>query len=162
MKAMQLIQPQIDAIRNTYRDNPQKMNKEIFDVYKRHNINPLSGCLPILLQMPVFIALYPVLMRSNDLSSPDRIAFLPFSLPVLGNEINVLPLLMAAGMFLQQKITSKAASSPQLAEQQRIMMFMFPIMFGLIFYRMPAGLVLYWLVNSVIMLLFQFNVHRDR
>lgn len=173
MKSMQLLQPQIDMVRNTYKDNPQKMNKEIFALYKKHNINPLSGCLPILIQMPIFVALYPVLMRADelrgarflwirDLSAPDRIVLFPFSLPLLGNEINLLPILMAAGMFLQQKITSKTAASSQAAEQQKIMMFMLPVMFGAIFYRMPAGLVLYWLINSVIMLILQLKLNRSR
>lgn len=173
MKAMQTLQPHIDEIRNTYKDNPQKMNKEIFELYKQHKVNPLSGCFPLLIQMPIFIALYPVLMRSTalrgahflwirDLSAPDRLATLPFSLPFLGNELNLLPILMAVGMFVQQKTTARSAGSSQSAEQQRLMMIMFPVVFGFIFYRMPSGLVLYWLVNSVIMLVFQLKLHGSK
>ena len=173
MKAMQTLQPHMEEIRRTYKDNPQKMNKEIMELYRKHKVNPFSGCLPIFLQMPIFFALYPVLMRSvvlrgakflwiKDLSMPDRIAQLPAALPVLGQDLNLLPILMAIGMFFQQKMSMKQTQSSQAAEQQKIMMFIFPIMFGFIFYRMPSGLVLYWFVNSMLMLAFQFNINRTR
>jgi YidC/Oxa1 family membrane protein insertase len=172
MKEMQILQPQIEALRITYKDNPQKLNKEIMELYREHKVNPLGGCLPLLLQMPIFFALYQVLMRSvvlrgakflwiKDLSGPDKLFTLSGSLPVIGNEINILPIIMAIGMFFQQKI-SAASSTGTSAEQQKIMLILFPLMFGFIFYHMPAGLVLYWFVNSGLMLASQLRMNRQK
>ena len=172
MKEMQAIQPKVEALRKLYKDNPQKMNKEIMELYKLHKVNPFGGCLPLLLQMPIFFALYNALMRSislrgakflwiQDLSEPDRLFTLPVTLPILGNEFNILPIVMALGMFFQQKITATSGSGAA-AEQQKMMLIIMPIMFGLIFYRMPSGLVLYWLINSMLMLVFQLRMSRAK
>lgn len=172
MKQMQALQPQMEELRKLYKNNPQKLNKEIMELYRYHKVNPFSGCLPLILQIPVFFALYQVLMRSvslkgahflwiKDLSEPDRLFHLAVSLPILGNEINILPILMAIGMFIQQKI-SMATTASGSAEQQKIMLIVFPLMFGLIFYHMPAGLVLYWFVNSALMLIYQLRVSRGK
>lgn len=172
MKEMQAIQPKVEELRKLYKDNPQKMNKEIMELYKIHKVNPFGGCLPLLLQMPIFFALYNALMRSfalkgahflwiKDLSEPDRLFTLPVSLPMLGNEFNILPIVMALGMFFQQKLTSASASGSS-AEQQKMMLIIMPIMFGFIFYRMPSGLVLYWLINSMLMLAFQLRMNRAK
>jgi YidC/Oxa1 family membrane protein insertase len=172
MKEMQLLQPKVEELRKAYKDNPQKMNKEIMELYREHKVNPLGGCLPLLLQMPIFFALYNELMRSivlkgatflwiKDLSEPDRLLSLPKGLPVIGGELNILPIIMAIGMFLQQKI-SLANTSGEAAEQQKIMLIVMPVMFGLIFYRMPSGLVLYWFVNSALMLIFQLRMNKAR
>lgn len=168
MKAMQVLQPQIEELRLKYKDNPQKMNSELLALYRLNKVNPLGGCLPLILQLPIFFVLYQVLMRSvalkgasflwiKDLSSPDRLFTMPFSLPFLGNEFNLLPILMALGMFVQQKISMVSTSSEN-AAQQKIMMIVFPILFGVLFYRMPAGLVLYWFVNSTLMLVYQLRL----
>ncbi len=172
MKEMQILQPKVEELRKAYKDNPQRMNKEIMELYKEHKVNPLGGCLPLLLQMPIFFALYNALMRSivlkgagflwiKDLSEPDRLIILPKALPIMGSDINILPIIMAIGMFVQQKISSTAASGAS-AEQQKIMLIVMPVMFGLIFYRMPSGLVLYWFVNSMLMLLFQLRMNRAK
>lgn len=173
MKEMQVLQPKIEALRKAYKDNPQRMNKEIMELYKEHKVNPFGGCLPLLLQMPIFFALYQALMRSialkgasflwiKDLSEPDRLFMLPFSIPVLGNEINILPIVMAIGMFAQQKISMSQAATGTSADQQKMMMILMPLMFGLIFYHMPSGLVLYWFVNSALMLFYQFKIYRAK
>jgi YidC/Oxa1 family membrane protein insertase len=172
MKEMQLLQPRIEELRKAYKDNPQRLNKETMELYRQHKVNPLSGCLPLVLQMPIFLALYQALMRSivlkganflwiKDLSEPDRLFILPVSLPILGNEINILPLVMAIGMFIQQKI-SLANTSSSAAEQQKMMLVIMPVMFGIIFYKMPSGLVLYWFVNSTLMLLYQLRINRQK
>jgi YidC/Oxa1 family membrane protein insertase len=172
MKQMQALQPRIEELRKTYKDNPQKLNKETMELYRQHRVNPLGGCLPLVLQMPVFFALYQALIRSialkeasflwiKDLSEPDRLFLLPVNLPAIGNEINILPVLMTIGMFIQQRISMSTASSGS-AEQQRLMMIIFPLMFGFIFYHMPAGLVLYWFVNSSLMLIYQFRISRAK
>ena len=169
MKEMQILQPKIEALRKEYKDNPQRLNKEIMELYKEHKVNPLSGCLPLLLQMPIFFALYQALIRSvalrgahfwwiTDLSSPDKLFVFKNSIPLVGNQLNILPILMAIGMFVQQKISMGKATS-EAAQQQKIMMIVMPIMFGVIFYQMPSGLVLYWFVNSMLMLGYQFRIN---
>jgi YidC/Oxa1 family membrane protein insertase len=163
MQKMQELHPQMEKLKVQFKDQPQKLNKEIMELYKKYNINPFSGCLPILLQMPIFIALYQALMKSidlrgasflwiRDLSSPEAVP-LPISLPIIGSSINILPLIMVAAMVMQQKISTKsagAAVSEEQKQQQKIMLIIMPIMFGFIFYNMPSGLVLYWVVNTVL------------
>ncbi len=157
MRKMQELQPKIAALREKYRDNPQKMNIEVMDLYKKYKINPLGGCLPMLLQMPVFIGLYQVLWRSvsfkgahflwiKDLSEPDRLFILPFSLPFLGNEINLLPILMIFVMAVQQKLTAKSmgAMDPAQMAQQKMMAVIMPVFLGAIFYHFASGLTLYF------------------
>ena len=172
MKEMQLLQPKIEALRKEYKDNPQKLNKEIMELYKEHKVNPLGGCLPLLLQMPIFFALYQALIRSvalrgarflwiKDLSAPDQLFTLKNTIPFLGNQVNILPILMAIGMFVQQKI-SMAKATGDAAQQQKIMSIVMPIMFGVIFYQMPSGLVLYWFVNSSLMLAYQFRINSQK
>jgi YidC/Oxa1 family membrane protein insertase len=172
MKQMQALQPVIAELRNKHKDNPQKLNKEIMELYRLNKVNPFAGCLPMVLQIPVFFALYQVLIRSvalkgakflwiKDLSEPDRLLMLQVSLPVLKNEINILPILMAIGMFMQQKITMKSTGGES-AEQQKMMLIIMPVMFGFIFYGMPSGLVLYWFINSSLMLAYQFRINRTK
>jgi YidC/Oxa1 family membrane protein insertase len=172
MKEMQSLQPKIEALRKELKDNPQKLNKEIMELYKEHKVNPLGGCLPLLLQMPIFFALYQALIRSvalrgahflwiKDLSSPDCAFVLKNSIPFLGNQVNILPILMAIGMFVQQKISMGKAVG-EAAQQQKMMSIIMPIMFGVIFYQMPSGLVLYWFVNSLFMLGYQFSINRKK
>ena len=168
MKRMQELQPKIELIRQTYKDNPQRLNKEIMELYKKEKANPFSGCLPMILQIPIFFALYQALIRSielkgakflwiKDLSEPDRLIMLAKPLPLLGNDINILPVLMAILMFLQQKFSSVSAAG-QSQEQQRLMMVLFPFLFGFIFYRMPSGLVLYWFINTLLMVISQSRI----
>ncbi len=172
MKEMQLLQPKIEILRKELKDNPQRLNKEIMELYKEHKVNPLGGCLPLLLQMPIFFALYQALIRSvflrgahflwiKDLSAPDKAFTFNNSLPFFGNQLNVLPILMAIGMFVQQKI-SMAKASGEAAQQQKLMSIIMPVMFGVIFYQMPSGLVLYWFVNSLFMLMYQLKINRQK
>ena len=159
-KATQRLQPTIEELRRQYKDNPQRLNKETMELYRKHKVNPFGGCLPMLLQVPIFLSFYLVLTRLlelkganflwiNDLSLPDRLIKSP--------EINILPILMAITMFLQQKFSMPTVSGTG-SEQQKLMTLLFPIMFGFIFYRMPSGLVLYWFTNSIIMFLFQMKI----
>lgn len=165
MSKIQEVQPHIEKLRQVHKDNPQRLNKELAEVYRQYNINPLGGCLPLLLQMPIFIGLYQGLIRSielkganflwiKDLSSPDFVS-LPFKLPMVGNQIHILPLLMVVAMFFQQKISAKSAAgaSAEQKQQQKIMLIFFPLFFGFLFYNFPAGLVLYWLTNTVLMVI---------
>ncbi len=155
MKKMQDLQPIIVKLREKYKDDAARLNQETMGLYKTYKINPLSGCLPMLLQIPVFIALYkgllvtielrhsPFFLWINDLSAPEQlwdIAVAGYAIP-----IRLLPLLMGVSMFFQQKLTP-AAGDPN---QQKIMMFM-PIIFTVMFWGFPTGLVIYWLANNVL------------
>ena len=166
MRKLQELQPHIEKVRQEHKDNPQKLNKEIMEVYRRYKVNPMGGCFPMLLQMPIFIALYQTLMRSvelkgahflwiKDLSMPDAAFHLPFSLPFLGSAINLLPILMIGAMIIQQKLSQGRASASQ-TDQQKMMASIMPVMFGFIFYSLPAGLVLYWLTNTLLTSALQF------
>lgn len=165
MHQMKKIQPHIQKLRDLHRDNPQKLNKETMELYRKYNVNPIGGCLPMLLQMPIFIALYQGLMQSvslkganflwvKDLSKTDAVP-LPFSVPIFGNCINILPIIMVGLMFFQQKIsqglTTAGTMTQEQVSQQKMMMFVMPLLFGFLFYKMPAGLVLYWLTNTLLM-----------
>lgn len=168
MQKMQELHPQMEKLKAQHKDNPQKLNKEIMELYKKYNINPFSGCLPMLLQMPIFIALYQALMRSielrgagflwiKDLSMPDAVN-IPITLPIVGSSINILPIIMVVGMVMQQKISTKtmgSAVSEEQKQQQKMMLIVMPVVFGFIFYNMPSGLVLYWVVNTALMIVEQ-------
>ena len=173
MSKIQEVQPHIEKLRKVHKDNPQKLNKELAELYRQYNVNPFGGCLPLLVQMPIFIALYQGLIRSielkgahflwiKDLSRPDSVT-IPFTLPVLGNQIHLLPLLMVGAMFLQQKISARAtaATSKEQAQQQKFMLVFFPIFFGFLFYNFPSGLVLYWLTNTVLMVIEQSAIRKS-
>jgi YidC/Oxa1 family membrane protein insertase len=172
MQKMQALQPEMEALKAKHKDNPQKMNKEVMELYKKYNINPFSGCLPLLLQMPIFIALYNALVRFvefknarflwiKDLSLPDALR-LPATLPVVGNSINILPILMAISMIVQQKLSSASAGAVKTAEQkqQQNMMLMMSVVFGFIFYNLPSGLVLYWFMNTLMTIIEQLLLKR--
>lgn len=173
MRKMQLIQPKVKAIQERYKNDPQKMNAEIMGIYKKEKVNPLGGCLPFLLQMPVFIALYQALWRSyyfqgksflwiKDLAQPDRLFIMPFSLPFLGNEFNILPLLMAGVMFAQQKLATKniVITDEQQIMQQKMMMYIMPIFIGFIFYKFASGLSLYFTVFYLLSALTQWKMSK--
>lgn len=168
MLKMQKLQPQIEELKEQYKDNSQKLNKEIMKLYKESRVNPLGGCLPLFLQLPVFIGLYQAILRSielkgasflwiKDLSVPDRTLPLGFELPFLGSYLNILPIFMAILMAFQQRLTQPGAGQ---SEQQRMMMVFFPIFFGFIFYNFPSGLVLYWLTNSILTFIYQYRLKK--
>lgn len=161
MREMQKLQPEMQRLREKYKDDAKQMNTEIMELYKRHKVNPLGGCLPMVLQIPVFFGLYQLLANTiqlrhapfffwiHDLAAPER-------LDVLGYGIPVLTLLLGASMFLQQRM------SPQTGDptQQRVMMFM-PLLFTFMFIGFPAGLTLYWLTNNVLTIAQQYFVLRS-
>jgi YidC/Oxa1 family membrane protein insertase len=172
MKKMQELQPQMEKLKVQHKGNPEKLNKEMMELYKTYKINPLGGCLPLLLQMPIFVALYQALVKSidlrgakflwiNDLSAPDAVR-LPFSLPILGNSINILPIIMIVGMVIQQKVSAgmNSAMTEEQKQQQKMMLILMPVMFGFIFYNMPSGLVLYWVVNTALTIVEQAAIFK--
>ncbi|PIE59899.1 MAG: membrane protein insertase YidC [Desulfobulbus propionicus] len=166
MKNMQKLQPKMAKLREKYKDDPAKMNQEMMTMYKTYKVNPLGGCLPMLIQIPFFFALYRVLMAAielrhapfmfwiNDLSAPDRL-WLGFDIPYL-HGLPVLTLLMGASMYLQQKMTPTVADPTQ----AKIMQFL-PVIFTFMFLNFASGLVLYWFVNNLLSILQQQLINRQ-
>jgi YidC/Oxa1 family membrane protein insertase len=166
MKGMQKIQPKLAQIREKYKDDKERMAQEQMQLYKTYKINPLGGCLPMLLQIPVFFALYRVLMQAielrhapfmlwiTDLSTPERLP-IGFELPYLGG-LPVLTILMGGSMFLQQKMTPTPAANPEMA---KMMMFM-PVIFTFLFINFASGLVLYFFVNNLLQMAQQYYINR--
>jgi YidC/Oxa1 family membrane protein insertase len=161
MGQMRELAPRLQSMKEKFGDDKQKMQQAMMELYKTEKINPLGGCLPILVQIPVFIALYWVLLGSvelrgasfmwlSDLSKPDTLFGNLWFLP-----IGPLPILMAASMFLQTKLNPK----PTDPMQARLMMMM-PIIFSFFFFFFPAGLVLYWLVNNILSIAQQWYVNK--
>jgi len=160
MAKMQKIQPEVQKIQKKYKDNPQEMNKRVMEVYQKNKVNPMGGCLPLLLQFPVLWALFrvfsnaielkgePFMLWIRDLSIPDTLFKLPFGLPFLGENFNVLPILMFASMIWMQKLTP-AQGNVQGANKFMMQVFM-PVFMLIIFYSMPSGLVLYFLLSNAI------------
>jgi YidC/Oxa1 family membrane protein insertase len=151
MKKMQELQPRMDAIKKKYGSDSAKANQEVFALFKEHKVSPVSGCLPMLLQMPIFFALWSAITHVielrgehflwiRDLSLPDRLAKLPG-----GIDLNILPILMAGAMFMQTKITQPKTTSSQSPFSGPMM----SVLFGVMFYSVPAGLVLYWITNTL-------------
>ena len=153
MATMRKFTPRIQEIRERYSDDRQQQQKAMMELYKQEKINPMAGCLPILLQMPVFIALYWMLAESVELRHA------PFVLWIQDLSVKdpyfVLPVAMGVVMFLQQRLNP----TPPDPMQAKIMQFM-PIIFTFFFMFFPAGLVLYWLFNSLISMLQQIYVYR--
>ena len=175
MKKMALktekIKPEMDALKEKYKDDRTKQNTELMALYSKHGINPLSqlgGCLPLLIQFPVFIAIYDILRHSidlrhspflwiQDLSEPDML----FMIPVIDIPFRLLPIIMGAAWFLAQKMTpmSTAMGGEQMQLQMKLMQYM-PIFFVFLFWNLPSGLVLYWTVSNILSIVQQVYVNR--
>ena len=162
MRAMQRLQPEVERLRTKYKDSPQAMNTALMALYKENKVNPAGGCLPLLLQMPIFFALYSVLFHAielrqapfvlwvNDLSAPDHL----FSIGPL--PVRLLPLLMAGSGILQQRLTP---TDPR----QINTMYLMNVFMVVFFYNLPSGLVLYWTVMNLLTALQQWLLlHEDR
>lgn len=155
MLAMQRLQPKMQALREKYKNDPQRLNREIMKLYKEEKINPASGCLPMLLQLPVLYALF-IVFRSTiefrgarfvlwirDLSMPDTLFHLPFSLPFYGDKVALLPLLMGVSTYFQSRLS---ITDPN----QRIFLYMMPVMMVVFFNSFPSGLTLYYTLFNVL------------
>ncbi|MEZ4600953.1 MAG: membrane protein insertase YidC [Syntrophotaleaceae bacterium] len=154
MKSMQTLQPEMQKIREKHKNDKEKMNKEIMELYKTKRVNPMGGCLPMFIQIPVFFALYKVLLGTIEL----RHAPFVFWIQDLAakDPYYITPLIMGATMFIQQKM-SPSTMDPA---QAKIFMFM-PIIFTFMFLNFPSGLVLYWLVNNLLTILQQWFINRE-
>ncbi len=166
MQRMKKLQPRIAELRERFKDDKEKLNTELMALYKSYKVNPLGGCLPMVLQIPVFFAFYrmlngavelrhqPFMLWVNDLTAPDRL-WIGFNIPYLGPGLPVLTLLMGATMFLQQKMTPSAGDP----RQDQIMLLM-PVVFTVMFINFPSGLVLYWLINNILSIAQQYLINR--
>ncbi len=173
MRKMQMIQPKMKALQDKYKNDPQRLNKEMMELYKENKVNPFGGCLPMLLQMPIFYGLYQVLWRSvdfkgasflwiKDLSLPDRLMILPVNLPYFNNEFNILPILVAIIMFLQQKFSSRnmVITDPNQLMQQKMMTKIMPVIIVFGFYHLASGLCLYFTVFYLLSTLTQWKMSK--
>jgi YidC/Oxa1 family membrane protein insertase len=166
MRKMQELQPKLKALQEKYKNDKEKLNAATLKLYQEEKVNPLSGCWPLLVQSPVFIALYQALSHTvslrgqpfiawiRDLSQPDAIATLPFAIPFLGSDLNLLPFLMGVAMYFQTKYTPTTGGG-----QMAIMNNMMPVIMIFIFYNMPSGLVLYWSVQNVLQAYQSWRIH---
>ena len=152
MKGMQKVQPYVKIIQERNKDDRQKMNEELLELYKKHKVNPVGGCLPMLLQIPVFIALYHALFFSIELRGAPFIGWIT-DLSV-ADPYYVYPVLMGATMFLQQRLTPSVGDPMQ----QKIMMFL-PIVFTFLFISFPSGLVIYRTVNNMLTISQQYYIY---
>lgn len=161
MKRMQLLQPKMTELKDKYKDDPTRMNQEVMKLYKDYGVNPVSGCLPMLIQIPIFIGFYSMLGTAvelrgasflwvHDLSRPDTI------LHIAGIPLNILPLMMAATMVWQMQLTPKTGDPAQ----QKMMMFM-PLVFVFVTYNFASALALYYTVQNILSI-FQLYVTRNQ
>ena len=155
MKAMQTLQPEMQKLREKHKNDRDTLNKEIMTLYKEHRVNPLGGCLPMVVQIPVFFALYQVLMNMIELRHAPFIFWLT-DLSVK-DPYYITPLVMGATMFIQQKLTPSQLDPIQ----QKIFLIM-PVVFTFLFLNFPSGLVVYWLVNNVLTIVQQLSVNRKK
>ena len=153
MKAMKDIQPRMVALKKKYKDDKERLNRETMELYRTNKVNPLGGCLPLLIQFPIFIAFYWVLFGSIELRHA------PFMLWIKDlsayDPYYVTPILMGASMFIQQKMTPVAGDPTQ----AKVMLAM-PIVFTFLFLKFPSGLVIYWLVNNVLQIFQQLYIDK--
>ena len=164
MKAMQALQPQINALRAKYKSDPQRMQQETMALYRTHKVNPLGGCLPMIVQVPIFYALYVALSVSVELQNQPFICFgrifgvdLWICDLAAQDPTYILPILMGVSMFIQQKMTP-VMGDPR---QAKMMLFM-PVVFTFMFLNLPSGLVLYWTVSNVLQIAQQKYMDRGR
>ena len=162
IRRMQELQPEIKKLQEKHKKDPAKLQKATMELYRKYNVNPASGCFPLLLQMPVFFAMYAVFRNTielrgasflwiKDLSAPDTIYRLSRELPLYGDKVNLLPFIMAITMFIQQK---KSMRDPK----QAMMVYIMPIFLFFIFNNISSGLVLYWTMFNLLQLL-QESIH---
>jgi len=175
---MQELQPKMTEIKEKYKDTPEKMNKAMTELYKKEGVNPMGGCLPLLLQFPIFIALYGLLNKHfelrgagfipgwiTDLSAPESIFnFAPFEIPLLGwSDVRLLPILFVATQLISSKVMQSGQQQAAGAgAQMKMMTLLMPIMFFFILYNAPSGLLLYWTVSNALMVLQQMYTNRHR
>lgn len=154
MNKLKELSPKMKELQEKYKGDPQKLNAHVMELYRKHGANPMGGCLPILLQIPIFFAIYRVLLNAIELKGADWILWI-HDLSVM-DPYFILPILMGITMFLQQRLTPTTFTDPM---QEKIMKFL-PLIFTFFFVTFPAGLTLYWFVNNVCSVIQQIFVNR--
>ena len=155
MKAMQELSPKLKKIQEKYKDNPQMMQQKIGSLYKDAGVNPLAGCLPLLIQMPILMGMYYSLYNFSY-PTPESEYFLWMSSMSKPDPLYILPVLSALTTFLQQKMTTTDSNNPQM----KMMMFIMPLFIGWISINFPSGLVLYWVTMNVVQIVQQWWMYR--
>ncbi len=159
MQKMKKLQPKMKEIQDKYSDDKEKLNEKLMEFYSEHNVNPIGGCLPMILQLPIFIALYRMLEYSIELRGA------PFAFWVTDlsakDPYYILPVVMGILMFFQQWYTMSASSGGAMGQQQQMMMYVMPVVFVFLFMSFPVGLVLYWMTNSAVTLLQYWMINRS-
>ena len=164
MRKMSELSPKITELREQFKDNPQRMNQEVMALYRENKVNPAAGCLPMLVQIPVFISLFTVLRSAvelryasflwiSDLSEPEALFadWFPFG------GLNILPILVALTMFLQSALSPATGDK----SQQRMMLVMMPVMMLFMCYQLPSGVSLYWMLSTVISIVQMWRLRRQ-
>ena len=154
MQKFKDIAPKMKEIQQKYKDDPQKLQTHMMELYRKHGANPLGGCLPLLLQMPIFFAIYRVLYNAIELKGAAWIGWIT-DLSIM-DPYFVLPILMGASMFVQQHITPTSFTDPM---QEKVFKYL-PVIFTIFFITFPSGLVLYWLVNNIFSIAQQYTINR--
>jgi YidC/Oxa1 family membrane protein insertase len=153
MARMKEVQPRLMAMKEQYKGEPQKLNQAMMEMYRKEKINPLGGCLPVLIQIPVFISLYWVLLSSVEMRGAPWVLWIhDLSVP---DPYYILPVIMAVSMFVQTKLNP----TPPDPVQAKVMLYM-PIIFSIMFFFFPAGLVLYWVVNNLLSIAQQWQINK--
>ena len=170
---MAALNPQLEELKIKYKDNPQKLNQETADLYKQEGINPMGGCLPLLIQFPILIAFYGLLNKHfelrgamfipgwiSDLSVPETVFTLSFSIPLLGSEIHLLPIIYTVSMILSMKMANGQSKNTAQGGTMAFMTYGMPILFFFILYSAPSGLLLYWTVSNLLSIGQQIYVNK--
>ena len=156
------LQPKIKAIQAKHKNNKEKANAAVMELYKEHKVNPMSGCLPIIVQLPIFYALYRTLLHFQYGSNPAAYSFLFFDLTkIYGFTLSyhlILPIFAAATTYLQTKVTNPSASTDP---TQKTMLYIMPVFFAYISATVPSGLALYWVTMNVVSILQQLYINRS-
>ncbi len=156
---MQALQPHLKAIQEKYKDDKEQLTRETFALYKKYGANPMSGCIPALVQIPIFVGLWQALNTSvplrhatflwiNDLAAPDMMFKFPVEIPFLGEWFNLLPFLVIALMIIQTQLFAPPATTPEAEQSQKMMKYMMVFM-GVMFYKVPSGLGIYFITSSL-------------
>ncbi|MDD3902235.1 MAG: membrane protein insertase YidC [Sphaerochaeta sp.] len=172
---MSALSPKMAEIKAQFADNPARQNEEIAALYKKEKINPMGGCLPMLIQFPILIAFYGLLNKHfelrgamfipgwiPDLSMPDTVFTFPFTLPFLGNELHLLPIIYTVSMIFSMKITQNASTAGSQQGMMKMMTYGMPLMFFFVLYSAPSGLILYWSVMNAISIFQQMYTNRKK
>lgn len=172
---MSALSPKLEELKVKYADNPEAMNAAMAKLYKEEGINPMGSCLPMLIQFPIFIALYGLLNNHyelrgamfipgwiTDLSVPETIFTLPFNIPFLGNAIHLLPIIYTVSMILSMKITQTASTQNSQAGMMKFMTYGMPIIFFFVMYNAPSGLLVYWTIMNFISIGQQMIVNKKK